>query len=91
MSLKGNLNLGKTLISLKAMLRTIKHEKQGVYVKLSHIESDSTERQWQENIEEQPRELKELSSRFAATFPDNIKVTCNCTARRVFTCKCSAI
>ena len=67
-SLKGDPNLDKTMISLKAMLRTIKHEKQGVYMELSHLESDSTERQWQENIEDQPRELIELLSLFQHLF-----------------------
>ena len=68
MSLKGDPNLGKTLISLKVMLWTIKHEKQGVYVEMSHLESNSTERPWQENIEDQPRELTELLSRFQQLF-----------------------
>ena len=42
MSIKGNPSLGKTLVSLKAMLRTIKHEKQGMYVELSQLEVGGT-------------------------------------------------
>ena len=48
-SMRGDLSLGKTLVSLKVMLRTIRHKKQGMYVELSQLEvgdakSDSPER-----------------------------------------------
>ena len=38
-SIRGDPTLGKTLVSLKAMIWTIRHEKQGVYVVLRQVEA----------------------------------------------------
>lgn len=37
-TLRGDPSLGKTLISLKAMMRTIKHECFGIFVELNQID-----------------------------------------------------
>ena len=60
--------LGKTLISLKAMLRTIKHEGHGVYVELSQLEPSTAKRQPRRDSKENPKELNKILDRCSLLF-----------------------
>ena len=63
-SIKGDPTLGKTFISLKAMLRTIRHEGHGVYVELNHLDANHAAQQWEEDTTRIPGELEEILGRF---------------------------
>ena len=57
MTIRGDLTLGKTSISLKAMLRTIRHEGHGFFVEPNHLGADYAD---QKSIEGMAEILKEL-------------------------------
>ena len=67
-AIKGDPSLDKTLISLKAMLRTIKHEGQGVRVELRHLVADCVGHQLKDSLEDYPTELAEIMGRFQQLF-----------------------
>ena len=50
--------MGKTLISLKAMLRTIRHEGHGVYVELNHLDAGHAAQQLEEDTTRIPGNYK---------------------------------
>ena len=58
----------KRLISLKAMLHTIKHEGQGVRVELRHLVADCVGHQLKDSLEDYPTELAEIMGRFQQLF-----------------------
>ena len=66
--IKGYPTLGKTLVSLKAMIRTIRHEKQGVYVKLSQLEAATVGSELQRSSTALPKELEEVLDQFQKLF-----------------------
>ena len=55
--IRGDPTLGKTFVSLKAMIRTIRHEKQRVYVELSQGEAVVVESELQSSLAALPKEL----------------------------------
>ena len=60
--------MGKTLISLEPMLRTIKHEGYEVYVELSQLQASTAERQPRRDFEGHPRELNKVLDRYSLLF-----------------------
>ena len=63
-SIKGGPPLGKTLISLKDMLQTIRHEGHGVYVELNHLDADHAAKQLEEDTTRILGKLEKTMGRF---------------------------
>ena len=67
-SIKGDPPLGKTLISLKAMLQTIRHEGHGVYVELNHLDADHATKQLEEDTTRIPGKLEKNPGTYSVAF-----------------------
>ena len=66
--IRGDPTLGKALVSLKAMIWTIKHEKHGVYMELSQVEAAAVESELQNSLAALPKELGEVLDKFQQLF-----------------------
>ena len=68
MTIKGDPTLGRTLISLRAMLRTIRHEGQGFYVELNHFGADYANLEANDDPIDVPKKLVEILRLFQQLF-----------------------